>query len=102
MNLIGEFSVLLGVLSFFIFLIPFITSLPGMVDLLGTERWEKCQQVGYLGLLLVGGHVFVIGIDGWLQPRDWPGYLLPITLIAFIFSISILGLKIFTLLISKR
>ena len=40
--------------------------------------------MGYFCLVLVGGHVLVMGISGWLSPSTWSGYLPPISLVGFI------------------
>lgn len=36
-----------------------------MMESLGGERWGKCQQLGYLGILLVIGHTFVLGVGNF-------------------------------------
>ena len=33
---------------------------------------------------LIMGHVFSMGVTGWLSPANWHGYLFPISLIAFV------------------
>ncbi len=39
-----------------------------------------------LGVLafVAGLHAALLGYDGWLAPSTWPGYMVPITVIAFI------------------
>jgi DMSO/TMAO reductase YedYZ heme-binding membrane subunit len=84
LNLTGELSMLFGVLGFFVFAIVAITSLPGMENVMSPKRWRLVQRLGYPALLLVLGHVLVMGLEGWLKPAGWPGGLLPISLVAFI------------------
>ena len=84
MNLTGELSLLLGVLSLWCFSITAITSLPFMYEALGADRWCHGQQMGYLALTLVAGHVAVMGFSGWLNVAGWAGYLPPISLVAFV------------------
>lgn len=82
LNVIGEFSMLFGVLSFFVFTIVAVSSIPTIAERLGTERFISIQRTGYLGLVLVFFHVLTMGYEGWLVPAGWPGGLLPISLIA--------------------
>lgn len=93
MNLKGELSMLMGVLSLFFFTIPAITSIPFMQEAFGIKKWQKRQRIGYWGLLLALCHVVVMGFSGWFKVDDWPGYLPPITLLAAIIAIVPLYLK---------
>ena len=71
MNLTGELSMLLGVLSLWCLSITAITSLPFMYNALGADRWHRGQRMGYFSLLLGSGHVLVLGISGWTTPTSW-------------------------------
>ena len=71
-----------------------ITSLPFMRDAVGAERWQRGQRMGYFSLLLVAGHLLVMGLSGWLKPAGWPGMLPPITMVAMIVAIGPLLTKI--------
>ena len=84
MNLTGELTLVFGVMSLWCLAITAITSLPFMYDAVGAERWQRGQRMGYLSLALAGGHVFVMGISGWLAPGGWHGRLPPVSLLAFI------------------
>jgi len=84
LSLYGELSMLFGVLSFGVFSIVAITSLPSIEASLPQDAWLKLQRLGYLAFFFVLLHVFIMGFQGWLKPQDWPGGLLPISLIAFI------------------
>lgn len=84
MNLTGELSMLFGVLSLWCLTITAITSLPFMYDAVGADRWHRGQRMGYFSLLLVAGHLIVMGLHGWLAPSGWPAYLPPISLVACI------------------
>lgn len=93
MNLSGELSMLMGVLSLFFFTIPAITTIPFMQEAVGIKKWQKGQRMGYLGLLTALLHVVTMGISGWLKVDTWPGYLPPITMIAAVIAIVPLYLK---------
>ena len=41
----------------------------------------------------VAGHLFSLGIKGWLFPDNWPGYLVPISLIAFVLIVIYIAKK---------
>ena len=86
LSLLGELSVLFGVLSLWCLTIPAITSLPFMDDHLGRARWRRMQQMGYAALALNCGHLVAMGATGWFDVSTWPGSLPPITLLGFIVS----------------
>ncbi len=52
---------------------------------------------GVLLLALAAGHVLVMGLSGWLAPQGWPGFLPPISLVAFIAAVIPLLVKLFLL-----
>ena len=93
MNLTGELSLFMGVLSLFFFTIPAITTIPFMQEAVGLKRWQKRQRMGYLGLFTALLHVAVMGFAGWIKVSTWPGYLPPITLISAFIAIVPLYLK---------
>jgi hypothetical protein len=84
MNLTGELSIIFGVVSMWCLSITALTSLPFMFEAIGAERWQRGQWMGYFSLALAAGHVFVMGLPGWLAPAGWHGSLPPISLVAFI------------------
>ena len=96
MNFKGELSMLMGVFSIYCFSIPAITTIPFMQEAVGIKRWQRRQQIGYLGLFTGFLHVLIMGYAGWLDVGSWPGYLPPITLIATIIAAIPLALKIFS------
>lgn len=98
LNLVGELSMLFGVLAFLVFAAVAVTALPGVAISLQEQRWQAVQRMGYAGLLLVLLHVAVMGYEGWSNPSAWPGGLLPISLIAAIVIACTLLLRIVVLL----
>jgi hypothetical protein len=50
----------------------------------------KVRSVGVIGLM-TGIHAMLNGYGSWLVPATWPGYLAPITLIAFAAGVMCLG-----------
>ena len=102
LNLLGETSLLFGVISMALFSVVAITSIPSIYESLGYERWRKFQHLGYWGLLATAGHVLAMGIKGWLDPQGWPGGLLPISLVAFIIAVGTLLLRGISLLFKRN
>ena len=94
LNLTGEISMLMGVLSLYFFSIPAITTIPFMQEAVGIKKWQKRQRIGYYGLLTALLHVVVMGFAGWLKVNTWPGYLPPITLISAVIASIPLILKL--------
>jgi hypothetical protein len=80
LNLVGELSMLLGVLSFGCFSLAALGPLAGDK----TKQQKLARTMGLWGFLLVGLHVLVMGWNGWLKPVDWHGALPPISLVAFL------------------
>jgi len=97
LNLTGELTLLFGVLAMIIFSIVAITSLPSVFESMNYHRWKSVQRKGYLAFLLVMLHVFTMGMSGWLKSEDWPGGLLPISLIAFIIIFNVLLVKMLSI-----
>src|SRR3989338_2139975 len=89
----GELSMLFGVISIIIFSVVSISSLNTIEKTIEKKEWLKIQRMGYLAFILVMLHVVFMGYRGWLQPQDWPGGLLPIILISFIFIVLTLLLR---------
>lgn len=102
LNLVGELSVLFGVLAFFVFASVAVSSIPAVAKSMEPGRWLAMQRVGYLGLILVFFHVFVMGLEGWLKPAGWPGGLLPISLVAAIVIAFALLIKIVAVVFPKK
>jgi hypothetical protein len=84
MNLTGELSLLLGVISFGCCLGFAGLILTGAV-MNPTPAWRiLVQRLAAAVLVTAAGHVLVMGVAGWLTPDKWPGKMPPITLIAFL------------------
>ena len=84
MNLTGELSLLLGVISFACFLGVAGLTLTAAPAGQYSVRRLLAQRLGFLALVTAAGHVLVMGIAGWLTPKSWPGGMPPITLLAFL------------------
>ena len=88
LNLVGGLSLLFGILAFLGFSIKGIFLLNTKFDKPFLLNSASTVRLKSLNFLFLGVHLFSMGISGWLMPTKWPGYLLPISLIAFLLLIS--------------
>ncbi len=93
LNLEGEVAMFIGVVALFFLMSPAITTLPMMPSALGGRRWKRTQRAGYLALILVVGHLVVLGLKGWLAPGGWPAGIPPISLVAVLVALVPLIVK---------
>jgi DMSO/TMAO reductase YedYZ heme-binding membrane subunit len=98
LNLIGELSMMFGILAFFIFAAVALTSILGVFGSMSSQHWQPVQRLGYFGLVLVLFHVLVMGYEGWMKPSSWPGGMLPISLMAAIVIAFALLMRIVVLI----
>lgn len=82
MNLMGEFTVLFGVLAAYCFWIT--RSGKSVLMRLGIPQ--------LLSSFFVAGHLVSMGFGGWLEVGKWYGGLPPISLISFVFAVISLAL----------
>ncbi len=82
LNLQGEVALTIGVVALFLLLAPAITTLPMIPKAIGGLRWKRSQRAGYLALILVVGHLVVLGWKGWMAPGKWQAGIPPISLVA--------------------
>ena len=71
LNLIGQISMLGGVLSLACFTVSAVTSLAGIRDALSAENWRKWQRIGALGLTTALIHVAVMAIPSLSMVSGW-------------------------------
>ena len=93
LNLQGGLGMSAGVVALFFLSSPAITTLPMMPKALGGKRWKRAQRMGYVSLVLVAVHLFVLGFKGWLNPQSWPAWMPSISLLAFVAAIVPLIVK---------
>ena len=82
LNALGWTVILIGLIAFILFSIPF-------VHVLKKEKQSKQYKIAKWGVLVVLFHPFLIGWKGWFTPEAWPLYLPPITLLSVVYAISI-------------
>jgi hypothetical protein len=84
LNLIGELSMLFGIIAFVVLIIHNYREL---ISNLTSEEYIlplKTNSLRILGRIFVAVHLITMGIKGWITPATWPGYLLPISLLSFL------------------
>lgn len=102
LNLTGELSIVFGIIALFIFSIVAITSLPSFEQSMDRKKWLFIQRLGYVAFFLVLLHVFTMGFEGWLKPANFPGGLLPMSLIAFIIIALVLLMRLIVIIFPKK
>ncbi len=78
-------SLLGGVLGFvflWMYNVSFNSNFRNDKDLL---KFITSRKVLLIAMLFTGGHLFFIGINGWLNPAGWHGGMPPISLVGFTF-----------------
>ncbi len=98
----GELSMLFGVLALFVFAIPAVTSLHEVMERLGGRNWLLSQRIGYIAYVLVLLHVAVMGWRGWLNSANWPGGLVPLSLISSVVIMAILLIRLLVIIAPVR
>lgn len=101
-NLIGESSLLFGILSFLIFSAIFITSLPPIEKHMHSDQWKIVQRFGYLAYFFVLMHVTIMGFQGWFNPESWKFGLASISLISAMFIIFVLIMRLVVIAFSSK
>lgn len=91
LNGTGESSLLFGMLAFTAMAILGVISLLCSLKIPLPSGEALAAWLKYGCLVLTGGHVLMMGAEGWLQPERWPGSLLPISLFSFgVISLTLL------------
>jgi len=87
LNLTGSISLLAGIFAFLGFIIKGVILYQGSnkTNVKNNSPW--LIQLKYLNHLFIGVHLFVMGFLGWFTPSHWPGWLPPISLLAFLLLI---------------
>jgi hypothetical protein len=105
MRWMGEASMLFGVISFSLYIIMGIASLPSVAQSL-TKAQAKCVFCFVAWFALCSGlaHVMILGVESWdtedKSPYTWAGNMPPITLMASLIPLLVLFLE-FVLIITS-
>lgn len=102
MNLIGESSMLFGILAFAVFAVIAITSLPSVEQSLNEASWKRIQRLGYLAYFFVLLHVFIMGFSGWFKPEGWQYGLASISLISALVIILVLLMRVIVAVFPRK
>lgn len=81
LNLVGQFAILFGLLSFSLMLPLALTSVSVVRQMLAMGVWDKLHRWAWFAVLMGAMHVSVIAIPSWLTPDKWPMGMLPVTLL---------------------
>lgn len=102
LNLIGETSMLFGILAFLIFATISITSLPPLEKHMHPGQWKFVQRMGYLAYVFVLAHVTIMGFQGWFKSESWQFGLASISLISALFIIFVLIMRTVVIIFPHR
>jgi len=84
LNLFGYFTLFFGIIAFIELLILISDNkLPTETGKFKISYKFK-KLIGRLIPIFIAGHLFSMGIIGWVSPNKWHGYLIPISLIGFV------------------
>lgn len=84
-NLIGWITIVIGILSLVVFLLPFVAALKKL------PNTSKVFKLGKIGLVISMCHPLLIGFKDWFLPGEWPLYMPPITMLAVVVGVVVLG-----------
>lgn len=84
-NLIGWVTIAVGMLSIVIFLFPFVAVLRK------SPNTNKVFRLGKIGMMVSMTHPLLIGFTGWFFPGEWPLFMPPITMLAVVIGVVVLG-----------
>jgi len=101
LTLAGESSMLFGILSFLIFAVISITSIPPVEKQMHPDQWKLVQRFGYLAYFFVLMHVGIMGYGGWFRVESWQYGLASISLIASLFIVFVLIMRILVISFKK-
>ena len=81
---------LFGILSFLVFGIVALTSLPEIAKSMDPMKWKSVQRLGYLAYVFVLLHVAIMGYKGWMNLESYQYGLISISLISAITIVLVL------------
>ena len=102
MNLIGESSMLFGILAFLIFAGISVISLPPIEKTMIPAQWKFVKRLGYLAYILVLFHVVSMGWNGWFLASAWKYGLASISLISALVIILVLVMRVLVIAFPKK
>ena len=94
-SLMGGATLLFGILAFAVFSLVALTSLPSVAERLTPLGWKRVQRLGDLAFLFTLGHVATPAVQGWFNPGSYAYYLVPVSLIAALFIVLTLLIRLF-------
>lgn len=90
LNVFGEAGMLFGIIS--LFLLGTVKEEFSRIRGFPTKRALLVQMTGG-GFAIAGLHAGTLGVQNWLKPAEWPGYMPPIGLLSVLWVASVLSLR---------
>ncbi len=101
-NFYGEMTLLFGVLTIALLMMPAMTSIPEVRNAMNKQTWLRYQRIGYLGLISSLFHIYFvefIHIEAFTKFTD---YIVPLAFFLWFMVMLALSLKLLTLLKSLK
>ncbi len=90
LNAVGEWSMLFGALGITAYILMH-TSFSEMDQENGFQNFVRSPFFGISALLISCLHIVIMGVEGWLTPREWHGGMPSITMVStFVFLVGML------------
>ena len=102
LNTYGQLTILCGVTSIGLLLMPALTSISSVKSAMATESWKKYQQIGYYALITTMGHIISQEIFKIFMISEWKYCLIPESIFIFFIILTALFLKIVVTLRRKN
>lgn len=102
LTVIGESTMLFGVLAFIIFAIVSVASFPDVAERMQKEQWRTVQRFGYIAYILVLLHAGLMGYRGWFRPDAWQYGFASISLVASAFIVLVLLLRVLVAILPQK
>ena len=94
LNNFGQLTILFGVASIGLLIMPALTSISSVKSAMIPESWKKYQQIGYFALLTIMCHIISQEIFKILMYNEWRYFIVPESIIILMVIIFALILKI--------
>jgi len=98
----GETFLLFGILAFLVFGAISLASLPPVEEKMEAKQWKSVQRLGYLAYGFVLLHVGLLGYRGWSSANNYKYGMASITLIAAIFIVFVLLMRVLVAVFPKK
>ncbi len=98
----AELSMVFAIFAFFLFSIVAVTSIPSVEERMDKKKWLWIQRIGYIAFLFAAVHFFALKWGLWINPSAWGSAIPPASLLAFIFSVFVIAMRLIVIVLPRR